>query len=415
MIIYKATNKLNQKVYIGLTSLTLAARMTAHYWQARSSSKNYHFYNAIRKYGWEVFKWEVIDRAENYENLIQLEIEYIKKYDSFNNGYNSTLGGEGTKGIDHKGSKNSRAIISEEDALLIVDLLIENEKTITEIAAMFNVDPGIVKNINRGKTWTHLYELSPIEQGRKKMHANVAGEKNSNTDLTDAIVYDMKKMLTEGATRVEVENKYGVSPQLLQRIIRGVHWAHVVYEGFCVKAEEEEKKEREKEVKKIRELMAEGLSNQEVNALFDNKFAKGFLVEVRNFKTFKHVTIDREIPKSYLKLVEDDAKEIKKLLYLGMKQEEIAQKYNVDRATIASINTGKIWAHVVIDTSDLVKDSLKKPKKHIARKLNAEKAREIKTLIRDGVGNQEIAKMYGVNPNTISKIRTGKIWADIAI
>lgn len=415
MIIYKATNTLNHKVYIGLTSFTLERRMNAHYWQARSSNKNYHFYNAIRKYGWEAFKWEVIDKADSYEDLLALEIKYIAEYESFNNGYNSTLGGEGIKGTDRRGEKNSRAVITEEDALLIIDLLLANEKTISEIANMLGINPSIVTNINRGTSWNHLYEISPLEQGRKRIHQNSAGENNINTDLTDAIVYDMKKMLTEGATRVEVEDKYGVSSQLLQRIIRGVHWAHVVYEGFCVKVEEEEKKEKEKQVKKIRELMADGLSNQEVNALFDNKFAKGFLVEIRNFKTFKHVTIDREIPKSYLKITEEDVREIKKLLYLGLTHDEIAQKFKVDRATISSINIEKIWAHVVIDTAELVKDSLKKPRKHVARKLNAEKARDIKILIRDGAGNPEIAKMYGVNPNTISKIRTGKIWADITI
>jgi len=415
MIIYRAINTLNGKVYIGLTSLSLEKRKTAHYWQARSSTKNYHFYNAIRKYGWDAFEWEEIDKADTYEDLLELEIRYIAEYDSFNSGYNSTLGGEGFKGTDRKGEKNSRAVITEEDALLIIDLLIANEKTISEIAHMFGVDPSIVKNINRGYSWTHLYEQSPLEQGRKRIHQNSAGENNINTDLTDAIVYDMKKILTEGATRKEVETKYGVSTQLLQRIIRGVHWAHVVYEGFCVKVEEEEKKEREKEVKKMRELMADGLTNQQVNAKFNNKFSTGYLTEIRNFIIFKHVTIDREIGKGYLTLTEENVREIKKLLYLGIKQQEIADKFNVKRVSITNINTGKTWTHVVIDTTGLVKDSLKKPKKSVSRTLNEEKAREIKILIRDGLSNSEIAEKYGVKPNMISRIRSGERWANVTI
>ena len=55
MIIYKATNTANGKIYIGLTTLSLERRKIEHFWKANSSNKPYHFYNAIRKYGWNAF------------------------------------------------------------------------------------------------------------------------------------------------------------------------------------------------------------------------------------------------------------------------------------------------------------------------------------------------------------------------
>lgn len=96
MLIYKATNLINNKVYIGQTHKTLEERIKRHKndYQRRDS----YFYRAIRKYGWENFKWEVIDdSAITDEELNKLEKYYIKMYNSFDNkdkGYNSTSGAD---------------------------------------------------------------------------------------------------------------------------------------------------------------------------------------------------------------------------------------------------------------------------------------------------------------------------------
>lgn len=94
MIVYKATNIINGKVYIGITTHTLKHRMSIHKKDAKNKST--YFYRAIQKYGFENFKWEVIDTATTIEELHQKEVFYIKQYDSFDNkekGYNTTSGG----------------------------------------------------------------------------------------------------------------------------------------------------------------------------------------------------------------------------------------------------------------------------------------------------------------------------------
>lgn len=94
MIVYKATNILNGKVYIGITMKTLKHRISIHKKDAKS--KNTYFYRAINKYGFENFRWEIIDTADSIEKLHELETFYIKQYDSFDNktkGYNTTSGG----------------------------------------------------------------------------------------------------------------------------------------------------------------------------------------------------------------------------------------------------------------------------------------------------------------------------------
>ena len=94
MIIYLATNILNNKKYIGITTKTLEHRMKIH--KKDSVNKNTYFYRAIRKYGFENFKWEVIDTANTIDELHEKEKYYIALYDTFDNknkGYNSTSGG----------------------------------------------------------------------------------------------------------------------------------------------------------------------------------------------------------------------------------------------------------------------------------------------------------------------------------
>lgn len=95
-VIYKATNKINGKNYIGFTG-NIAGRKAGHKSGKGSCRK---FSNAIKKYGWENFEWSIIFRHENRE-FVRLIAEpfFIWYFDSIENGYNLTFGGEGTFGL----------------------------------------------------------------------------------------------------------------------------------------------------------------------------------------------------------------------------------------------------------------------------------------------------------------------------
>jgi group I intron endonuclease len=94
MIVYKVTNKINGKVYIGITRHHLEKRKREHYDKAKYQQSNSIFHNALLKYDKNDFMWEVINKADTFDELSEMEITYIKKYNSFNEGYNSTSGGE---------------------------------------------------------------------------------------------------------------------------------------------------------------------------------------------------------------------------------------------------------------------------------------------------------------------------------
>ena len=103
MIIYKVTNKLNGKIYIGQTSRTLNIRMAEHLANKRTS----YFDRALQKYGIENFNVEIIDEVDTKKELDQLEQYYIQFFNSkVPNGYNMTDGGEGQVGIQRFGTTN---------------------------------------------------------------------------------------------------------------------------------------------------------------------------------------------------------------------------------------------------------------------------------------------------------------------
>lgn len=94
MFIYKVTNIVNNKMYIGQTSKKIdnpvEARFKRHISDAKSNRLDTHFTKAIRKYGENNFVIEIIDRASSQDELNQKEHYWINYFDSVNNGYNET-------------------------------------------------------------------------------------------------------------------------------------------------------------------------------------------------------------------------------------------------------------------------------------------------------------------------------------
>lgn len=98
MLIYKITNLINNKCYIGQTIKTAEQRWKehqSHTFGSHPNDQNKSLYKAIRKYGLENFTFEVLqDNIETFEKLDKAEIYWIDYYNSFIKGYNETFGGQ---------------------------------------------------------------------------------------------------------------------------------------------------------------------------------------------------------------------------------------------------------------------------------------------------------------------------------
>ena len=107
--VYKHTNKINGKVYIGQSS-NIKER-----WSRKGTCYKgcTYFYNAIQKYGWDNFEHIILKDSLSLEEANYWEEYYIKQYNSTDNnfGYNLSLGGNNKGSIAGKNNKLNKKII----------------------------------------------------------------------------------------------------------------------------------------------------------------------------------------------------------------------------------------------------------------------------------------------------------------
>jgi group I intron endonuclease len=103
MLIYKITNLINKKVYIGQTVQSLKKRKNKHLSELRNKKRpNSHLTLSFHKFGENSFIFETIESCNSLSELSEREKFWIKHYKSNdkNFGYNETEGGTGTAGLN---------------------------------------------------------------------------------------------------------------------------------------------------------------------------------------------------------------------------------------------------------------------------------------------------------------------------
>ena len=151
--------------------MTVHERFMVHMKPSTEKQKrNYKLYSAIRKYGRDKFFVETLEENIPISSLNEREIEYIAKYDSFKNGYNSSPGGDGR--VLNK--------VNNEDELL---RLAKSGIQASEIAARFNV--------NKATVFRTLHKLGFFYRVSQKEILDMADRGMSNKEIASILKCDL--------------------------------------------------------------------------------------------------------------------------------------------------------------------------------------------------------------------------------
>lgn len=201
--IYKITNNINGLCYIGQAK-NYKARFAEHKAMMYGAQPNKKLYQAFKEFGIDNFSFEVIDYGSNYN---ELEKKWIKYYDSYNNGYNQTLGGEEPPIL--YGEDNNACTHTDDEVKMVQNLLINTTLSTKEISKITNYDDTAIIRINKGELRKNENFSYPL---RKELTNNFKKQRALN------IIYDLQN---SSLTQKEIGNKYGVGRTTVTAINRG--------------------------------------------------------------------------------------------------------------------------------------------------------------------------------------------------
>ena len=153
-LIYKFTNRINNKIYVGQTTCKLQDRVNKHLQD--SYSDEFYFHRALKKYGIDNFNIDILEDFIPLSILDEREIYWIKTLDAYytsGKGYNMTKGGKWS---------NSHQLICGSAEIEIKDLIMNSDLTFQQIANEFGVSLTCISDINRGRSFYEADKNYPL-------------------------------------------------------------------------------------------------------------------------------------------------------------------------------------------------------------------------------------------------------------
>ena len=217
--IYKHTNTITNKSYIGLTKYTVKKRFNQHKKDAfryrNGKLPSFAFYNAIRKHGTTCWTSEILEENLSYENANIREQYYIKYFNTYAKGYNSTIGG------DHKFPESVR--VKGEN----------HHQADTKIYTFYHVD-GSVFTGNKFQFMTTVFGEITRSQHVKDA---VSKRRRSEADQTLRNWINSNTGTIEYSTKsIDLRDKYSLNISHLKRITDGKQLQHKGWKLYVEKS-----------------------------------------------------------------------------------------------------------------------------------------------------------------------------------
>lgn len=198
--VYKIKNKITNQCYIGVDSY-YPKRVKQHQSRLRNNKhRNKHLQASYNKYGIENFTFELLESCTTREDMLNKEIKYIKYFKSLKEGFNHTIGGEGSFGYKH--SKESLFKMSSWKRI-ITD---EWRNNISKATKGVKKKKGI----------------------KRKNHPNynkwLGGEKHPVSKFKQCDIINIRKLYCNGTSLNELSKKYKTSKTYICNIVNNLVW-----------------------------------------------------------------------------------------------------------------------------------------------------------------------------------------------
>ncbi len=228
--VYIHTNIINNKKYVGITSNIPEKRWA----QGNGYKHNAYFTSAIKKYGWENFKHEIIAKNLDEESARELEIFLICVYKTVDRkyGYNLSTGGEPMSGVKHSEETKKKMSIAAKNKIVSE----ETKKKLSEI--MKNRDPELQYKFSHSRVG-----MSSWCKGLKGKDNHNYGAKRTEAQKEKMAIADMRHFVRHIPTgkiyksNKEIYKEYNISSSTICRHcnnkVKNPEWEYVEKENYC--------------------------------------------------------------------------------------------------------------------------------------------------------------------------------------
>jgi group I intron endonuclease len=214
--IYKITNSVNGKEYVGCTIYDIKKRIDEHFYRCLKTDCSTKFCNSVRKYGTENFEVNLIEECD-LSVIYEREKFYIEKYNTYYCGLNTTFGGEGCLGYKHseeikkKISKNTKNGNSHKN------------KTYEDLYGDRAEDERNKRKLSVKKGWENL-----TNEERLKRKENIRKKTQAKSKINIEIIKDIKNKISEGYSNKQLSEIYPeLRKNLFGEIRRNVRWKKI--------------------------------------------------------------------------------------------------------------------------------------------------------------------------------------------
>lgn len=290
--IYKITNLVNNLSYIGQAKDIYERYYNHHIYDYLRL--DYDLYKAMRKDGFDNFIIEVVELCP-IEQLDEKEIYWIQYYNTYNNGYNMTKGGQfWSPDIHSKETEIKRATTRENNKSLMDEnhprAKLTNEQVLKIRARYISGEP--TKSIY--KDFEKLYSFETFQQivlgTHYKRVGNIPTQKDkrmANSRFTEQDILEIRKgYLQENKTQQELANKYGVSQSTIKDIVNYKSYTEIT-DTFENKRKRKSYRLTADEVREMRKLYKENKTIQELAWQF--KIDQTAVRKCVTYQTYKNI------------------------------------------------------------------------------------------------------------------------------